>query len=75
MNKNNAAKIGLLPKELAHRSETVGNAALTGASMLLLDSDLRQKAQILAASATTIELSSDPIFAERYISGMMLGEM
>ena len=75
LNKNNAVKIGLLPKKLAHRSETVGNAALTGASMLLLDSDLRQKAQILAASATTIELSSDPIFAERYISGMMLGEM
>ena len=75
LNKNNAAKIGLLPKKLVHRSETVGNAALTGASMLLLDSDLRQKAQMLAASATTIELSSDPIFAERYISGMMLGEM
>ena len=75
LNKNNAAKIGLLPKELAHRSETVGNAALAGASMLLFDSDLRQKARMLATSATTVELSSDPIFSERFILGMMLGEM
>ncbi len=68
-----AARIGLLPKILAGRSVAVGNAALTGAALLLLDSTLRPRASALAADAVTLELSTSDLFADRYLSGMTLG--
>lgn len=67
-----AARIGLLPKALASRSRAVGNGALAGAAMLLLNRKLRQSASTLAKNATTLELSTSRVFADRYMSGMML---
>ena len=75
LNKESAARIGLLPRELAENSETVGNAALVGASILLLDSDMREKAKNIADSAKTLDLSTDKGFSERYMLGMMLEEI
>lgn len=74
LNPQNAAKIGLLPASLANNSQTVGNAALGGASMLLLDADMRVIASQLASAADTLELSTNPIFSEHYMLGMMFEE-
>ena len=75
LNKENAAKIGLIPRGLSESVITVGNVALSGASVLLLDSTARNTAHRLAKSATAIELSTNPTFFENYIEAMLLKEM
>jgi len=75
LNKKSAAKVGLLPRTLAEKSLAVGNAALAGASMLLLNSELRSTSEDISKSAKILELSTNPIFSDKYISGMMLGEV
>ena len=75
LNKDSAARIGLLPKNLAKKSKAVGNAALVGASMMLLSNEIKEKAVELAKNANTINLSTSPAFSELYTSGMMLEEI
>ena len=75
LNKKSAAKIGLLPTSLANNSETVGNAALEGASMILLDASMAQKAKQLATRAETLELSTHKGFSEHFMMGMMFEEV
>ncbi len=75
LNKESAAKIGLLPRALAENSETVGNAALSGASMLLLDSGLKEKANHMAVHAEVLDLSTNKSFSERYMLGMIFEEV
>ena len=66
-----AAEIGLIPKEQADKALCIGNAALSGASALLLDTSLRKKCDFILRKAEVVELSSNPVFTEFYISGMM----
>ena len=75
LNKESAAKIGLLPRFLAENSETVGNAALSGASMLLLDSGLKEKAKNMADQAQVLDLSTNKSFSEQYMLGMIFEEI
>jgi uncharacterized 2Fe-2S/4Fe-4S cluster protein (DUF4445 family) len=75
LNKKSAAKIGLLPISLAQNSETVGNAALEGASMMLLDASMSEKARALAEKAQTLELSTNKGFSEHFMMGMMFEEV
>lgn len=70
-----AARIGLLPKGLVGVAKTVGNAALGGASMLLLDTTLREKIQTLAKGARLVDLSTNTTFIDSYTMGMMLCEI
>ena len=74
LNPESAARIGLLPRALCKKMKAVGNAALDGAAMLLLHRDALAKAQRLAKSAAVLELSTSAVFAEQYMSGMMLQE-
>lgn len=67
----NAGRIGLIPSELIRSAGAVGNAALSGASLLLLSKGLRVKAEALARQTSVIELSSNPVFAEEYMEGMI----
>lgn len=71
LNMISAARIGLLPSEMLGKISVVGNAALAGASMLLLDRKLLKKASAIAQSATVAELASDPIFSELYMNSML----
>ena len=66
----NAGRIGLIPEELVSRVRVLGNAALSGASMLLLDRALTQTCEGLAQSARTLVLSANPVFSEYYTEGM-----
>ena len=67
----NAGRIGLIPKELVPKVRTIGNAALSGAAMLLLNDDYRIVCEKYAADAKTIELSGDAFFSEEYMTQMM----
>ena len=71
LNKVSAGKIGLLPSELVEKTENIGNAALVGAEMLLLNKELRNKAKELSEKAVTVELSTSKYFSECFISGML----
>lgn len=71
---DSAARVGLFPAALAPRVQVVGNAALGGASMLLLDGRCRARCQQLAADACVVELSGNPVFADAYMEGMLFEE-
>ncbi len=67
----NAGKIGLLPEELTDRVTVLGNAALTGAAMLLLCEDLRAVCERLAKDTRIVELATNPVFVSEYMERMM----
>ncbi len=71
LNQKSAVRIGLLPQMLVKNTKTVGNAALAGASMLLLDAGQKTKAEAIAKKASTLELSSNQVFSDYYMSGML----
>ena len=50
--------------------QVLGNAALSGAAMLLLNETLRAESQRLAESAHTVDLSANPVFLELYTDNM-----
>ncbi|MDD6175157.1 MAG: ASKHA domain-containing protein [Firmicutes bacterium] len=66
----NAGRIGLIPPELVPRARVLGNAALNGASMLLLNRSFLPVSERLAAAAETVNLSTSPEFLEEYTNGM-----
>lgn len=70
LNGRNAAAIGLIPRDLAPRIQPVGNAALDGASRLLLDFHARQRLTALTEKIQVIELATDSYFTERFIKNM-----
>ena len=67
----NAGKIGLLPEKLTDRVTVLGNAALTGAAMLLLCSDLRPASEAMARETAIVELATNPVFVSEYMERMM----
>lgn len=71
LNVENSGKIGLLPYELTSKTKVIGNAALSGASILLLNKSFAEKAEKTAKSAEVITLSANPIFTEEYMEGML----
>ena len=70
LNVASAGKIGLLPQELVPKVQVLGNAALSGAAMLLLNETLRAESQRLAKSSHTVDLSANPVFLELYTDNM-----
>lgn len=74
LNKDNAVKLGLLPKSLAAVSDTVGNAAIGGATMILLNSKIKTVAQTVARNAIVLDLSTNSAFSEHYMMGMLFEE-
>jgi uncharacterized 2Fe-2S/4Fe-4S cluster protein (DUF4445 family) len=71
LNLENAGRVGLIPPELTPRTATVGNMALAGAVMLLLNRGARDEALMLSERAIVADLSSNPIFIDAYTEGMM----
>ena len=67
----NAGRIGLIPSELVPRVRVLGNAALTGASLLLLSLPQRQKYEEEARKIKLVELASNPVFAAEYMERIM----
>jgi len=67
-----AADIGLIPREMLGRVKVIGNAAHTGATMLLRDKALARSAGQLARQARTIALDANPVFSENFMMHMLL---
>ncbi|MBO7406029.1 MAG: DUF4445 domain-containing protein, partial [Clostridia bacterium] len=71
LNVDNAGRIGLIPAELTSRVKSVGNAALAGASLMLLSLPKRAESEALAKKVEVVELSNDPVFANEFMEQMM----
>lgn len=74
INKKNAARIGLFPKELSNTMCAVGNAALVGAAMILLNPTFKHTAESISKNATVLNLSENPVFSEHYMMRMLFEE-
>lgn len=69
-----AADIGMLPQELADKAEVLGNSALSGAAMALLDMDSREELYRIQKKCRYIELSGDARFNRAFPAHMMFKE-
>ena len=68
--KESALRIGLLPDVPPECIHFVGNAASSGAQMLLLSSQARQKARVLARKIEYIEIAHEPEFQAVFADSM-----
>lgn len=69
-----AAAIGMLPEELADRADALGNSALGGAAMALLDRDSREELYRIQEKCRYIELSGDARFNRAFPEHMIFGK-
>lgn len=74
MNFDSAAEIGLYPAALHDHTTFIGNGALGGACMLLLNHSLRNESETLARSAVELSLSASPEFMDYYVDCMSFME-
>lgn len=65
-----AGCIGLIPQELASKVRVLGNAALRGAAMLLLDQTLIEPCEEWTRQAKLVELMASPQFTQAYTECM-----
>lgn len=65
-----AVRLGLLPQIPLERIYFVGNAAASGAEMVLLDSDYRELASTLARKIEYIEIAHEPDFQSIFANCM-----
>ena len=64
-------RIGLLPEWVHGRTVSVGNAALTGACMMLQNSELIEEAESFAKAAELCELDLCGEFPDKYVESMI----
>ncbi len=69
-----AVRIGLIPEALAQKVRVIGNASLSGAVELLLNTDRLQDLSRIAASARHVPLGGNPWFNEAYMEEMLFPE-
>lgn len=69
-----AVRIGLIPAALAGKVQVIGNAALDGAAMLLMDQGLIAATKRIANAAQHISLGGSADFAEKYVQAMLFPE-
>lgn len=74
LNVESAARIGLIPAELASRVKVLGNAALAGAVELLLDREAWARVRAIARNSRHINLGGNPSFNEHYMDQMFFPE-
>ena len=74
MDLDSAKTIGLFPAALREKTDFIGNAALGGAAMLLLNREIRAKSETLADAAEEIELSASAAFMDYYVDCMSFME-
>ena len=70
LNLDSAEAIGLIPAGLAQKGDVLGNAALTGAAMVLLNRAFGPQTTAMADQAHVVELSANPTFMDYYIDSM-----
>ena len=71
LNIANAAAIGLIPQELVSKAAVIGNAALAGASQLLLDGQSLPAIRKIAQCSRHYNLGGNPTFNANYMEQML----
>ena len=75
INVENAIDIGFIANMPTERIAKVGNASLEGATLMLSNSDLRQRMEALAPQIEHIELETTPDFFDIFVEGCMFNPM
>jgi len=70
IDRKNAVRIGLLPRELENRVIVVGNAAGTGALLSLLSRGMLERCDTIKLMTKYVELSTTPEFQDEYVNCM-----
>lgn len=71
LNIDSAFAIGLIPSAFRDKVTVLGNAALTGAAQILMDTTLQDRAQQLAQNAIHLNLGGNPKFNAHYIEQLL----
>lgn len=74
MNLSSAVRVGLFPEALAEHAAVIGNGALAGAAVLLLDRSFWSALDVIRSRGQELPLSGNPVFSERYVENMLFGE-
>ena len=74
MDMDSGKAIGLFPAALRDKTDFIGNAALGGAAMILLNREIREQSEQLADAAEEIELSASAAFMDYYVDCMSFME-
>lgn len=74
LNIASAVRIGLIPEALEDRVSVIGNAALTGTLMMLLNQQVLSRSQEIAQASSHVNLGGNPAFNEHYIDQMFFPE-
>jgi uncharacterized 2Fe-2S/4Fe-4S cluster protein (DUF4445 family) len=72
IDKKNAITIGLIPEVPLERISNIGNGALEGANIALVNREKRLMLDQIAFRIAYIELNADPSFMDRYTSSTFL---
>jgi uncharacterized 2Fe-2S/4Fe-4S cluster protein (DUF4445 family) len=72
LNRLNAITVGLIPEVPIERIATIGNGALAGANIALINREKRDALDTIAHEIAYIELNADPTFMDRYTSSCFL---
>ncbi|MBQ2676887.1 MAG: DUF4445 domain-containing protein [Clostridia bacterium] len=75
VNMENAAKIGLIPKQFCDCIEFIGNGSGLGASKALLSEQFKLRLDGISEKCSYMELSGDSYFSDRYIERMIFEEL
>ena len=67
-----AVAVGLLPNVPLDRIHFVGNAAASGAEMMLLSTECRERSAVLADRIEYVENAHEPQFGEVFADAMLL---
>ena len=71
LNIESAKEIGLLPKNMSGKVHVLGNAALAGASQVLLDLECKEQLRSISRVSKHVSLGGNPQFNESYIDNML----
>ena len=72
LDKKNATIIGLIPEIDADRIKNIGNGAVTGANLALINRRERRTLDVIASKIAYIELNAEPSFMDDYTSSTFL---
>ena len=75
LNASSAIGIGFIANFPSDRVERAGNAALEGATIMLLSQEMRQRGEALVQGIDHIELETTPDFFEIFVEGCMFKPM
>jgi len=72
LNKQNATTIGLIPEIAPENIRNIGNGAVTGANIALINRRKRKTLDEIALKIAYIELNAEPAFMDEYTSSAFL---